>query len=156
MAQEEHYGNRSLAYSAWHRRRSTGRFVGEQNARKLAMIDMDHCMWIEYDDGTKEPLALIEEAQDVGQSVKAGTVTRNLARRAGLPALVVLWKPSEDKNPADSDQQDIAQFRVKRLWPIPESEWRTLTPKEWAAALLRMRTWHIDKLDRLLFGDRSA
>ena len=59
MAQEEKYGNRDLTYSAWHRRRSTGRFVGIEHAQLLAMIDMDHTLWIEYDDGSKEPVALV-------------------------------------------------------------------------------------------------
>jgi hypothetical protein len=153
---EEKYGKRDLTYSAWHRTASTGRFVGADSARLLAMIDVDHVLWIEYEDKTKEPLALIEEAKDVGQAHKSGKVTRNLARRAGLPAMVVLWKESDKQNPASPEHKDISSFRVKRLWPTPEGKWREITPKEWATALLRMRTWLGEKFDEWLFGKKST
>ena len=51
------------------------------------MIDLDASLYIEYDDGTKEPLALIETAQDIGQTYKNTTVTKKLAERAKLPCL---------------------------------------------------------------------
>lgn len=43
------------------------------------MVDLDCSIFIEYDDGTKEPLALIETARDVGQPYKPATVTLALA-----------------------------------------------------------------------------
>ena len=66
MAQEEVYNTRDRSYSAWHRRKSTGRFIGFEHAQLLAMIDLDASLYVEYDDGTKEPIALIETAIDVG------------------------------------------------------------------------------------------
>jgi len=65
--QEERYGQRDRAYSAWHRRLSTRRFVGIDRAQLLAMIDLDAALYVDYDDRTKEPVALIETAMDVGQ-----------------------------------------------------------------------------------------
>jgi len=78
-----------------HRRHSTRRFVGIERAQLLSMIDLDAALYVEYDDSSKEPLALIETARDVGQGYKAATVTRNLAKRAGLPCycvLLPLWR----------------------------------------------------------------
>lgn len=70
MSQEERYGARDMSYSAWHRRNSTRRFIGIEYAQLLAMIDVDVSLYVEYDDKTKMPLALIEIAIDVGQESK--------------------------------------------------------------------------------------
>jgi len=148
MAQEEKYNSRERSYSAWHRRNSTRRFIGIEHAQLLAMIDLDASLYVEYDDGTKEPIALIETARDVGQPWKTATVTQKLAQRADLPCFVVLYTLSDNDNPADSQWKDIAQFRVKRLHPQEKSEWEVVTPLEWAQRLLRMRKWIADKLDR--------
>jgi hypothetical protein len=142
MSQEERYGARDLTYSAWHRRLSTRRFVGIEKAQLLAMIDLDMSLWVEYDDRTKEPLALIETAKDVGQRFKSSTVTTNLAKRTQppLPAYVLLYTPSKEcRNPADRRWLDIASFRVKRLWPNPEPLWRVMTPDDWARFLVTLR-----------------
>ena len=66
LMQEEIFGTRDRAYSAWHTRGSTRRFIGIDSAQLLAMIDLDAALYVEYDNGTKEPLALIETALDVG------------------------------------------------------------------------------------------
>jgi len=150
--QEEIYNTRDRAYSAWHRRLSTRRFIGIEKAQLLAMIDLDASLYVEYDDGTKEPLVLIETAIDVGQAYKNATVTCKLAKRVHppIPCFVVLYKLSESKNPADKKWSDIAQFRVKRLHPNPEKNWRILTPEQWANALLKMRLWAAKKIDNSL------
>lgn len=145
--QEEKYGTRDRTYSAWHRRLSTRRFVGIDRAQLLAVIDLDASLYVEYDDRTKEPVALIETARDVGQDYKPVTVTRRLAVRAGLPCYVLLYQSAPAPNPADPLWRDIAQFRVKRVWPKPEATWRTLEPGEWAKALLQIRTWAARRLD---------
>lgn len=150
MAQEERYGSRDRTYSAWHRRKSTMRFVGIEKAQNLAMIDLDAALYIEYDDGSKEPLAIIETARDVGQEYKSATVTRNLARRAGLHAYVVLYRYGNSRLAADPKWQDIDQFRVMRLWPSPTRGWVILTPAQWAAQLVAMRTDSAAELDALL------
>jgi hypothetical protein len=146
--QEERYGTRSLVYSAWRRRYSTQRYVGIEAAQRLAMVDLDCALWIEYDDRTREPLALIETAQDVGQHTKPATITRNLARRAGIAAYCALYAHSQYANPAATNLPDISTFRVKRLWPQPEYPWRIHTPKEWADRLLAMREYGADRIDQ--------
>ena len=148
MTQEERYANRDGSYSAWHRRHSTRRFVGIEQAQLLAMIDLDACLYVEYDDGTKEPLALIEVAMDVGQEHKTATVTTNLAKRANIPCLVVLYSLNDKPNPADSKCADIASFRVKRLWPRSQHrDWKILTPSEYAQSLLDLRKYKANQLD---------
>ena len=150
--QEEVYGTRRRDYSAWHRRLSTGRYIGIERAQLLAMIDLDASLYVEYDDKTKEPLALIETAQDVGQNTKPATVTAKLARRANLPAYTMLYALSDSQNPADRMWKDIESFRVKRLHPPPVTGWMILTPKEWADALLALRDTQAAVLDIELFG----
>jgi len=147
MAQEERFNERDRSYSAWHRRMSTRRFIGIEKAQLLAMIDLDASLYVEYDDGTKEPLALIETARDTGQPYKTATVTTKLAQRANIPCFVVLYKLSENSNPADEKWNDISQFRVKRLYPKPENQWRTVSPQEWAELLLKMRKWKAQQID---------
>lgn len=151
--QEEQHGTRDNSYSAWHRRRSTRRFVGLERAQLLSMIDLDASLFVEYDDGSKEPLALIETARDVGQAHKAATVTLNLAKRAKLPCYVVLYSAAGEPNPADATAKDIASFRVRRLWPKPEASWRTVSPSDWAHALVRIRAWSVARVDREAAND---
>jgi hypothetical protein len=147
MPQEEIYAVRDMSYSAWHRRLSTRRFIGIERAQLLAMIDLDASLYIEYDDGTRFPLALLETAEDKGQAYKCASVTMNLAKCANIPCFVVLYKLSDAPNPADSRWKDIESFRVKRLHPNTEKEWRCLTPQEWAETLLSMRQWQANRLD---------
>lgn len=153
MTQEERYGTRDRAYSAWHRRKSTGRFIGIENAQLLAMIDLDASLYVEYDDKSREPLALIETAKDVGQSNKVAQVTLNLARRADLPCYVVLYTVAGVPNPADTRWPDIERFRVKRLYPNPISKWICVSPAAWAKHLLELRKREAAKLDEILFSD---
>jgi hypothetical protein len=147
MAQEETYGTRDRIYSVWHRRKSTSRFVGWEGAQLLAMIDIDVTLYVEYDDKTKEPIAIIETAKDVGQSFKPSTVTRNLARRCvpELKAFVLLYEESEYGNPGDVSCPDIASFRVKQIHPEFNGEtnaprgWHKCPPDVWANYLLKIR-----------------
>ena len=145
--QDELSGERSLVYSTWHRRYSTARFVGIEAAQRLAMVDIDRYLWVEYDDRSREPLALIETARDIGQDVKVSTITRNWARRAGIAAYVALYRHADCANPAAPRIPDIASFRVKRLWPRPEREWSTYTPHDWAKNLLALREYGARRLD---------
>lgn len=147
MSQEERYNTRDRSYSAWHRRQSTRRFVGIEKAQTLAMIDLDAYVYVEYDDATKEPLALVETAMDVGQSWKTATVTKNLARKACIPAFVLLYKVSGQPNPADATFFDIESFRVKMIWPTCQTLWTTLTPQQWADALVKIRLQQCAALD---------
>ncbi len=145
--QEEKYGTRDRSYSAWHRRLSTRRYIGIEKAQLLAMIDLDASLFVEYDNGDKEPIALIETAIDTGKDYKCAFVTTKLAERANLPCFVVFYKLSKNANPADKTWKDIESFRVKRLYPKPEKKWRTMTPEEWAINLLKMREWSANNID---------
>jgi len=151
MTQEERYGTRSGTYSAWHRRKSTQRFIGIENAQLLAMVDIDVSLWLEYEENTKEPLAIIETAKDVGQKYKTTTVARNLAIRAHLPCYTVLFTESEKRNPADHNYFDIEEFRIKELWPNRENGWTILKPKKWAEKLLEIRYESAKNIDNLLY-----
>ena len=142
--QEEKYNTRDRSYSAWHRRKSTARFVGIESAQTLAMIDLDASLYVEYDDGTKKPLALVETAMDVGQEFKTATVTKKLAEMACLPAFTVLYTLSEDVNPSDKKWKDIIFFRVKVIsWPYSEkpktNDWVVFTPDRWCRYLVYLR-----------------
>ena len=155
MSQEEKYGSRDLTYSAWHRRMSLQRFIGIEAAQTCAMIDMDAQTWVECEDNTFRPLMLIETAMDVGQSFKTGTLTKNEASRGAkcgedIPAYVCLYTPGQTTNPADCKWPDIEKFRVKRLWPEPETDWKELTPAEWARKIVEIRKWSANRLDKVL------
>lgn len=140
MAQQEITGKRDLEYPVWHRRGNIARFVGIEKAQLLSMVDVDVALWVEYDDGNKEPLALIETARDVGQPYKPATVLRNLARRSNLPAFVVLYTVSPvRKSPDDERFYDLDGFRVCRLWPASDGVYQPMTPSQWAHALVDIR-----------------
>lgn len=158
MAQEEILGTRDRAYSAWHRRMSTQRFVGIERAQTLAMIDLDASLYVEYDDGSKEPLALVETAIDIGQAVKIATVTKKLARRCQpvVPAYTLLYTLSTFPNPADHNWKDIDRFRIRRIWPEPEMPWKIVGPKEWANMLVALREWGARRVDEILASQAEA
>ena len=150
MSQEEMFNTRDRSYSAWHRRQSTRRFVGIEAAQTLAMIDLDAALFVEYDDRTKEPLALVETAMDRGQAWKPSTVTKALARRTVpiVPAYVLLYKLSDTPNPADPEWLDIVSFRWRRIWPEPETRFEVCTPQEWAEKLVFLRRWSAQRIDQ--------
>lgn len=145
--QIERFGSRDLSYSAWHRAASIRRYVGWEHAQLLSMCDADCVLFLEYAPGSKEPLCLVETAIDVGQVHKPATAIMRLAKRARIPAYLVLYDRDTKSNPADHRMRDVRGFRVRRLWPRPESGWRTVTPHEWARALLRIRAWSARRLD---------
>lgn len=146
MSQEERFGTRPQEYSTWHRVRSIARFVGLEAAQRLKMIDQDVTLYLEFDGPSREPLALMEVALDVGQKDKPASTTAKLAARSNLPAFTVLYRLSTNPNPADKRQFDIAGFRVRRIWPAPEHGWRALTPAEWAQGLCQIRSWSAARL----------
>ena len=92
------------------------------------------------------PLCLVEVAQDVGQE-KDAPVMANLAQMANIPAYIALYRKAADRNPSDLAWPDIERFRVRRLWPKPEGQWRDLTPQQWADALVRIRMWQLQRVE---------
>ena len=124
---KEKYGERDLCFSGWHR------YHLNEN---LDYIDLD-C--IEYCHRCKLPLALIELAQDVGQSNKPTSVTRNLAQMAGIPAYLVFYNGNGEKR----EGAQVCGLRVRRVYPTKSNE-LTLTPEQYELflILLRMESGH--------------
>ena len=146
--QEEQHLIRDRAYGVWHRSRSISRFIGHRKAQSLTMADLDSVLFVEYGYDGKMPLALVEVAQDIGQEKPTGVI-RELAKMSNLPAFVALYTPAPRANPASRAWHDIDQFRVKRVWPRPEPDWRTLSPAEWANALLQIRDWQLRRFSSM-------
>src|SRR5262249_37690126 len=72
-----------------HKERVAARRITAASADELYCV-----LFLEYHERTKEPLALIEAAADVGQDRKPATAIAQLARRARIPAYLVLYKRS--------------------------------------------------------------
>lgn len=140
----ERYPTRDRSYGIWHRVKSIARFLSAQQAGALTMADLDSVLFAEYDYPNKLPLCLIEVAQDIGQEKSTGVI-QNLAKLADIPAYVALYTHAEYPNPSNTNWPDIDRFRIKRIWPKPEEAWRTLTPVEWAHALVQIRGWQLRK-----------
>ena len=138
----ELYSLRDRSYGAWHRAPSIARFLDKDLAESLTMADLDSVLFTEYDHVGKVPLALVEVARDIGQD-KPASVLRRLAQLADVPAYVALYTPAPEANPSNGNWSDIEGFRVQRLWPQPEDRWRSLTPTQWAQALVRIRDWQM-------------
>lgn len=143
--QRERFGTRDLHYSAWHRVGSLARYIGFDRASRLAMTDLDAVLFSEHDPRTMEPLALVETARDVGQIAKEVRPLAALARRANIPAFIVLYKIADNSNPGDPRFADICMFRIRRVFPRPEVSWRVLTPPQWAEALVEIRRWSANR-----------
>lgn len=142
--QTERYSTRDRSYGIWHRAPSIKRFIGDGDARALTMADLDSVLFTEYNYPDKVPLCLVEAAMDIGQE-KATGVIRALAKRANIPAFVVLYTHAVMPNPTNTNWQDIESFRVKRVWPSPEQSWRIMQPQQWANAILQIREWQLRK-----------
>jgi hypothetical protein len=141
---DEITGFRDPIYSLWHRLRYINRFIGRERAQLLTMVDLDASLWIEWDDGVKEPVALIETAKDSKDGKeKRYYIIQGLARRVvpTIPAWVVLYQPSRTNWLIPYKIRDIELFRVKRVWPNPQArdKWTIFTPKEYAEMLVRVR-----------------
>lgn len=127
-------------YAEWHRVASIARFMSMTEADSLWYIDAD---WIEACPSCGKTLLLVEAARDVGQVAKPSRILRELAKDAGKPAAVVFYQLADTRQPAPRDDlPDIAQFRVRKVWP--EEREAVYTPQEWARVLLQLRRSHYD------------
>lgn len=95
MSRHERYGTRDLTFSGWHRTLPD----------YCTAIDLD---FLEYCQKCRHPLALIELARDVGQAHKPTTVMENLAKKAGIPAFLIMYSLGEN---------GLGQCRVARIYP---------------------------------------
>lgn len=57
---------------------------------------------------------------------------------------------SSKENPAAPGGLDIESFRIKRIWPEPGTNWTTMSPGEWAEALVKLRKWSSSRVDSML------
>ena len=97
MSRHERYGTRDLTFSQWHRTLS-------DNA---TCIDLD---LLEYCRRCRQPLAMLELARDVGQAFKPTTVLEQLAKKAMVPAFLIIYK---------LEAGSIGQCRMRRIYPEP-------------------------------------
>jgi len=127
MTRWERTGKRDLTYSRWHRN------IEPMDRNSLPYIDIDA---VEYCPICKQPLALLELAEDVGQEYKATTVLRKLAELSGLPAFLVFYRKDQSGR--------IVHFRLRQVSPIYK-DWKSLTPNEYVAFLYYLRAEHVCK-----------
>lgn len=139
MSEREGSGYRDLTYSHWHRTESTARFIGQSAAYELAMIDIDGA---ELCRRCGDVLALVETARGTHQTEKRYRWTQQLANRLHVPAYCVLYDPCGEWDAARNAFPDVARFRARRIAPTV-TDWRWLTPAEWAAHLDRLRREHL-------------
>lgn len=145
MPHEEKLGFRDSLYSKWHRYDSVKRFLGKEQALALSLIDIDVAienggvetgmgLWGEFCSLRRVVLTLIETARYQGEKYKSAWAVQDIARRADIPALCVLYE-------ANTNNTDIVRFYVNRLHPNPEAP-RTFaerSPEDYAKELWRWR-----------------
>ena len=149
MSRRRKYGE-DLTYGEEHRVR-----LPELYGRLGHRIDLADRDWTEFCHWCKEPLGIYEEVRDVGQDMndKATTVTRNLARRADVPAFLFGWRV---ERPAEVDAEirqlnsrireleasyPIVSFRAKQIVPIRGSL-VSMTPGEWWEGIYALHRAH--------------
>jgi hypothetical protein len=144
LTNHERTGHRDLTYNRWHRPDRLTRYLGGRAADACGMVDIDG---FEYCRFCYEPLALVETARQVYP--KDANATVRLGRTAG----VTVYSLAFDVDGTDEvrcsecnhiiEHGDITCFRIRQLWPTPViKRVETLTPKQWANCLAKMREEH--------------
>jgi hypothetical protein len=132
MSALEIYDVRHLDESRWHREDSISRFISPEEA----------------------PLAFMEMAEDRGRDHKNASVLKDLSRRSGLPAFVVLYTKAWTRNPFDERFWDMDGFRVKRISLEMDRGWSTFSPEEWARMELKIHQDQVAQLFQIVGGNR--
>ena len=83
-------------------------------------------------------MMLVEAAEDHGQDKKFVAPLVCLAERARVLATILLYTLATTPNPTNTRWLDIAEFRVKVVYP-KSSEWRQFSPTGWANMLVVLR-----------------
>ena len=113
MSRQERYDTRDRVFSHWHRTLPDC----------VPAIDID---FLEYCRKCRWPLALIELAQDVGQSFKPTPVLQRLARQANVPAYLIFYTVEGDSVSAARVQELVPKRgRSVPMTGIELGEWLT-------------------------------
>lgn len=120
----EKYGTRDLTYSGWHRTLPL----------RASYIDIDG---VEYCGRCRQPLLLVETAQDVGQTYKSAKVTAALGEMANVPVVCVLYTIAGPGLIGPT-------VRVREVAPYA-GEFQTITREAWAAELVAVHDRHEQK-----------
>lgn len=128
-----------FAANCWHRPTSLGRFIDPKRARKLAAFDMD---LFEFDYATNKCLLLHEfkilNQNSSGKFVPTQhntDVTVALAKQMDCTAWLTLYKLADYANPENHAYPDIEWFWNKRIWPLPEPDYISMSPQQYAVHL---------------------
>lgn len=134
MARRRMYGE-DLTYAEAHR------FELEHLYRRVGhRLDMADRDWTEFCHWCKEPLAIIEEVRDRGQDLhdKATTVTRKLAKRAGICAMLLAVEIERPRHVEREIEQHQARIReLEQAYPIQHVTAKLLEPNH-GRKLVRM------------------
>lgn len=138
MARHNYFARGSV-YSEWNR------YCGEN----IAMIDIDS-MPICYRKGCWMPLAVVETVFDTGNYKKYTSVTQYIAKKLGIRAYLLFYKPIPDDTKVcnmkhnhinyDPSVHDIS-FKVQRLVPTM-SELTPMSQQEWLDNLVALQLEH--------------
>jgi hypothetical protein len=133
VSMHERTGKRDLTYSAWHRPDRIRAYLGPRRAAQLTVIDID---WCEYCAVCREPVALIETARDDrgNRTVKPATVTFKLAKKAAVPAYVVLYSAA-----GEGVDASLKDFRVQQAG---QTGWVAMSPSQYAEFLWSLHESH--------------
>lgn len=144
MSRYERYEQRDRAYSNWHR------YACSDDAFMVDIDGLESCSRPRC----RTPLLLVETARDVGQDIKPSTALVGLAAKADVPAVILLWKPSETWRPEPPHcecqalrrkipgcDHGIASFRARHIYPR-STRWKVCTAEQIAAWIDRLHAAH--------------
>lgn len=124
----EHFTHK--VFNNWHR------YALDDDA---TMIDIDA---LEYCRRCRAPLAFMETAQDVGQAIKPVTVLRALANITKVETYVVLFSVDEAARARKDWVHACTSFRVRRVYPEPETGWAVMDPASMTSFISGLRHRH--------------
>ncbi len=138
MSRTRRYGE-DLTYAEEHRSA-----LPELYGRIGHRIDVADRDWTEFCHDCKDPILLVEQVRDVGQNLrdKATTVTRKLARRAEVPAMLLAWRT--ERTAEAQAEIDALNRRIRVLeaaWPIVGFTARHLHPQTGRLVALTPDQW---------------
>lgn len=105
----------------------------------MKQIDIDATFFVEFA-GRCNVLLLVEYAYDTGQDYKNHHVLQELAQRADVPAIIVLYTNHRSRrSPSNRYKPDFESVRVKWIYPEISMIWKQMTPCEYAKFLEQAR-----------------